>query len=66
MAGGDAGRHGVQRHLAAVVLRWPATPGKHTVRVRATDANGQTQTSTPAPPAPDGATGWHAIRVTIE
>jgi DMSO/TMAO reductase YedYZ molybdopterin-dependent catalytic subunit len=46
--------------------RWPATPGNHAVRVRATDAAGRTQTSTPAPPEPDGATGWHSVRVTIE
>jgi DMSO/TMAO reductase YedYZ molybdopterin-dependent catalytic subunit len=44
---------------------WAATPGEHTVRVRATDSTGATQTSTPAPPEPDGATGYHAIRVTI-
>ncbi|GLY96378.1 hypothetical protein Acsp02_36330 [Actinoplanes sp. NBRC 103695] len=45
---------------------WTATPGKHRIRVRATDTTGYTQTSTPAPPAPDGATGWHGIDVTIE
>ena len=45
---------------------WPATPGDHAVRVRATDAAGRTQTSTPAPPAPDGATGWHTVQVAIE
>ncbi|MEU8815163.1 molybdopterin-dependent oxidoreductase [Actinoplanes sp. NPDC048796] len=44
---------------------WQATAGEHRLRVRATDRNGQTQTSTPAPPAPDGATGWHAVKVTI-
>jgi DMSO/TMAO reductase YedYZ molybdopterin-dependent catalytic subunit len=44
---------------------WPATAGKHTLRVRATDKDGQTQTSTPAPPAPDGATGWHSVQVTV-
>jgi DMSO/TMAO reductase YedYZ molybdopterin-dependent catalytic subunit len=47
-------------------LVWTATPGKHHIRVRATDTTGYTQTSTPAPPAPDGATGWHGIDVTIE
>lgn len=45
---------------------WNAAKGKHHVRVRATDTTGYTQTSTPAPPAPDGATGWHGIDVTIE
>jgi DMSO/TMAO reductase YedYZ molybdopterin-dependent catalytic subunit len=46
--------------------QWPATSGRHAVRVRATDTNGQTQTSTPAPTAPDGAQGWDGIQVTIE
>jgi DMSO/TMAO reductase YedYZ molybdopterin-dependent catalytic subunit len=46
--------------------RWPATPGQHTLRVRATDVTGQTQTATPASPAPNGATGWHSIQVSIE
>jgi DMSO/TMAO reductase YedYZ molybdopterin-dependent catalytic subunit len=46
--------------------QWPATTGDHTVRVRATDAAGYTQTGTPAPPAPNGATGWHSVQVAIE
>jgi DMSO/TMAO reductase YedYZ molybdopterin-dependent catalytic subunit len=46
--------------------QWPATPGAHSVRVRATDAEGRTQTSAPAEPAPDGATGWHSVRITVE
>ncbi|MCA2218604.1 molybdopterin-dependent oxidoreductase [Jidongwangia harbinensis] len=45
---------------------WPATPGRHTLRVRATDTTGATQTDRTAPPAPDGATGRHTIDVTIE
>jgi DMSO/TMAO reductase YedYZ molybdopterin-dependent catalytic subunit len=45
---------------------WPATAGTHTIRVRATDRDGRTQTSTPADPAPDGATGWHSIRVEVD
>jgi DMSO/TMAO reductase YedYZ molybdopterin-dependent catalytic subunit len=45
---------------------WPATAGEHTLRVRATDKEGQTQTSSPAPPAPDGATGWHSVQVTVD
>jgi DMSO/TMAO reductase YedYZ molybdopterin-dependent catalytic subunit len=45
---------------------WPATAGEHILRVRATDKDGQTQTSTPAPPAPDGATGWHSVQVTVD
>ncbi|MFI5935656.1 molybdopterin-dependent oxidoreductase [Actinoplanes sp. NPDC051494] len=44
---------------------WAATKGDHRIQVRATDAQGQTQTSTEAPPAPDGATGWHTIKVAV-
>lgn len=44
---------------------WDATPGSHTLSVRATDAAGRTQTEELAPPAPDGATGWHTVRVTV-
>jgi DMSO/TMAO reductase YedYZ molybdopterin-dependent catalytic subunit len=44
---------------------WQATEGKHTIRVRATDNSGYTQTSTPADPAPDGATGWHSVQVSV-
>ena len=45
-------------------LPWTATPGPHTARVRATDASGYTQTPDEAPPAPDGATGWHTVEFT--
>ena len=45
---------------------WQASPGEHRLRVRATDGTGATQTSTPASPAPDGASGWHSIRVNID
>ena len=44
-------------------VTWEATPGQHQVRVRATDGTGATQTSETSNPAPDGATGWHTIRV---
>jgi DMSO/TMAO reductase YedYZ molybdopterin-dependent catalytic subunit len=44
---------------------WDATKGTHIVQVRATDANDVTQTSRPATPAPNGATGWHQSQVTI-
>jgi DMSO/TMAO reductase YedYZ molybdopterin-dependent catalytic subunit len=44
---------------------WQATKGKHTIRVRATDNTGQTQTSTPADPAPNGASGWHSVQLTV-
>src|SRR5690606_33842534 len=36
---------------------WDATPGEHTISVRATDGTGAVQTARTAPPAPDGATG---------
>ncbi|QAY70939.1 molybdopterin-dependent oxidoreductase [Xylanimonas protaetiae] len=42
-----------------------ARAGDHTLRVRATDADGHVQTSEEAPPDPDGATGWHTIQVTV-
>ncbi|WP_378786816.1 molybdopterin-dependent oxidoreductase [Nonomuraea fastidiosa] len=46
-------------------IDWDATPGEHTIQVRATDAAGRTQTEQPAPPAPDGATGYHTITVRV-
>ncbi|WP_176308502.1 molybdopterin-dependent oxidoreductase [Micromonospora sp. NBS 11-29] len=45
--------------------RWEATPGEHTLQVRATDATGETQPEQRSPLAPDGATGWHTVRVTV-
>jgi DMSO/TMAO reductase YedYZ molybdopterin-dependent catalytic subunit len=42
-----------------------ATPGDHTLQVRATDAHGATQTAERATPFPDGATGQHQIQVTV-
>ncbi|MDO4018063.1 molybdopterin-dependent oxidoreductase [Clavibacter michiganensis] len=44
---------------------WDAASGSHSVEVRATDTTGATQTSDEAPPAPDGATGWHRITVGV-
>jgi DMSO/TMAO reductase YedYZ molybdopterin-dependent catalytic subunit len=46
-------------------LAWDATPGEHAIRVRATGADGITQTEDAAPPAPDGATGWHRRTVKV-
>ena len=37
------------------------TEGDHTIRVRATDGTGFTQSETPVPPRPDGAEGWHTV-----
>jgi DMSO/TMAO reductase YedYZ molybdopterin-dependent catalytic subunit len=45
--------------------RWSATPGQHTLQVRATDATGEVQTDLEAPVEPDGATGWHTVRVEV-
>lgn len=47
------------------VLAWDATPGSYRIEVRATDGTGETQTEAIAPPAPDGATGWHNVRVRV-
>ena len=44
---------------------WDATPGAHTLRVRATDAKGQVQTSVERDVVPDGATGLHTVQVTV-
>nr|WP_317619820.1 molybdopterin-dependent oxidoreductase [Nonomuraea phyllanthi] len=46
-------------------IDWDAAAGSHTIEVRATDAAGRTQTDQQAPPAPDGATGWHTITVQV-
>jgi DMSO/TMAO reductase YedYZ molybdopterin-dependent catalytic subunit len=48
------------------VWDWPATPGDHRLRVRATDRTGETQTEDVAGTVPDGATGWHAVEVTVD
>jgi DMSO/TMAO reductase YedYZ molybdopterin-dependent catalytic subunit len=45
---------------------WAATPGRHVLRVRATDLDGVTQIANVAPPAPDGATGWHQVEVDVD
>ena len=44
-------------------LSWTPDAGEHTLRVRATDDAGETQTSQVTDVAPDGARGWHTIRV---
>jgi DMSO/TMAO reductase YedYZ molybdopterin-dependent catalytic subunit len=44
---------------------WDATPGSHTIEVRATDGTGEVQTDAQTPPAPDGARGHHTIGVTV-
>ncbi|GGI45325.1 DMSO/TMAO reductase YedYZ molybdopterin-dependent catalytic subunit [Agromyces flavus] len=47
------------------VLEWDAAPGTYELTVRAVDHDGQVQTGESAPPPPDGATGWHRVRVTV-
>ena len=47
------------------VYRWDAPSGRHTLQVRATDGTGAVQTAQVAPPAPDGATGYHTIAVDV-
>jgi DMSO/TMAO reductase YedYZ molybdopterin-dependent catalytic subunit len=44
---------------------WTATPGTHTVTVRATDNTGAVQPGEQSPPPPDGATGWPSISVQV-
>ena len=44
---------------------WTADDGPHTLAVRAIDGTGAMQTEQRATPFPDGATGWHAITVTV-
>jgi DMSO/TMAO reductase YedYZ molybdopterin-dependent catalytic subunit len=47
------------------VWTWRATPGEHALEVRAVDGRGAAQTGREAPPAPDGATGWHTVNITV-
>jgi DMSO/TMAO reductase YedYZ molybdopterin-dependent catalytic subunit len=44
---------------------WPASPGRHTLTVRATDGDGELQIAKKTPVRPDGPTGYHVQRVTI-
>jgi DMSO/TMAO reductase YedYZ molybdopterin-dependent catalytic subunit len=43
-----------------------ASPGLHTLAVRATDRSGYTQTPVKRDVVPDGATGWHTISFTAD
>lgn len=47
------------------VVEWTAAPGDYRIEVRATDGNGETQTEVRRPPDPDGATGYHGIKVKV-
>jgi DMSO/TMAO reductase YedYZ molybdopterin-dependent catalytic subunit len=46
-------------------LDWDPPAGEHTLAVRATDGRGEVQTDQRTPPAPDGARGYHTIRVSV-
>lgn len=51
------------------VYRWNTSSiasGKHTLRCRAIDGAGVAQTSTIAPPAPDGSSGYHQVPVFVK
>ncbi|WP_067865253.1 molybdopterin-dependent oxidoreductase [Nocardia shimofusensis] len=48
------------------VFDWEATPGPHTLRARATDGTGETQTSEFAGSVPDGATGYPSVSLRVE
>jgi DMSO/TMAO reductase YedYZ molybdopterin-dependent catalytic subunit len=48
------------------VYDWVAEPGGYTLKVRATDGEGETQTEEEAAPHPSGATGYHTVKVTVE
>jgi DMSO/TMAO reductase YedYZ molybdopterin-dependent catalytic subunit len=47
------------------VYEWDASPGQHTIEVRATDRTGTVQPSRRAKPFPSGATGWQSTVVTV-
>jgi DMSO/TMAO reductase YedYZ molybdopterin-dependent catalytic subunit len=47
------------------VYEWEAEPGEYTIKVRATDGEGETQTDERAEPIPSGATGYHTVDVTV-
>jgi sulfite oxidase len=47
------------------VWTWDATPGTHLLEVRSADGAGAVQPEQRRRPAPDGATGWHSVSVTV-
>lgn len=48
------------------VVEWDAEPGGHTIEARATDGLGQMQPEERADVAPDGATGYDILELTVE
>ena len=65
LAAGPARRGPGYRHLAAVGLGLGRHPGHAPVEARATDKTGYTQTPVPAPPEPNGASGYPTVSVTV-
>jgi DMSO/TMAO reductase YedYZ molybdopterin-dependent catalytic subunit len=47
------------------VWEWEASAGSHTLRVRAVDADGNTQLEKRTAPFPNGSTGWQSVLVTV-
>lgn len=47
-------------------FKWNATPGLHSLRVRATDGSGASQIAKRASARPDGATGYHRVLITVD
>ncbi len=46
-------------------LTWEATPGAHTLECRAWTGDGKVQAEGPLPPDPDGAEGYHLVKVDV-
>jgi DMSO/TMAO reductase YedYZ molybdopterin-dependent catalytic subunit len=44
----------------------PATPGRYTLIVRATDSTGRLQNGDMRPSVPNGSTGWHTVQVLVK
>ena len=47
------------------VWEWDAPAGAHTLQVRATDEQGETQVEKRTAPFPNGSTGWQSVLVTV-
>ena len=63
---GPAVRRAVRQHLGPVGARVGRGPRSRTgSRSGPPTATGETQTAERAPPAPDGATGWHTVQVQV-
>ena len=45
---------------------WDATPGRHTLTVRATDGTGDPQAGQRVETLPDGASGWMSLVVVVD